>query len=77
VEPVHTIEDIKRVTFMNLGNKRRQMRYEIKKKVELISDEHVQSMVDRARDKDIIFDAEDFEILADWWLSEDDKVFSH
>ncbi|GLT53818.1 hypothetical protein SLA2020_270610 [Shorea laevis] len=73
VEPVHAIEDIKRVTFMDLENKRRQMRYEIKKKVELTSDDNVRSVVDRARDKGIIFDAEDFEILADRWLSKDDK----
>jgi hypothetical protein len=45
VEPVHAIEDIKRVTFMDLGNKRRQMRYETKKKLELTSDDNVRSVV--------------------------------
>jgi hypothetical protein len=62
---------------MSLGNKRRQHRYELKKKVQLTSDDTVQSVLDRARNKGLMFDAEDLEILVDRWLTKDDKVFSH
>lgn len=62
---------------MSLGNQRRQHRYELKKKVQLTSDDTVQSVLDRARNKGLMFDAEDLEILVDRWLTKDDKVFSH
>jgi lipid II:glycine glycyltransferase (peptidoglycan interpeptide bridge formation enzyme) len=76
VEPVEAINDIKRVTLMKFGKKRRQYRYEIKKAMKLKDDDNVQSVVERAG-KYRVFDAEDFEIQVDRWLSKEDKVFSH
>jgi len=76
VEPVNAIEDIKRVMFMDLRKKRRQLRYEVKKGLKLTVDDNIESMVSRA-DQFGIFDAEDFESQVDRWLSQEDKVFSH
>jgi hypothetical protein len=76
VEPVEAINDIKRITLMGFAKKRRQLRYEIKKAMKLKDDDNVQSVVQRAG-KYRVFDAEDFEIQVDRWLSKDDKVFSH
>jgi hypothetical protein len=38
MEPVHFIEDKKRVTFMDLKKKRMQLRYEVKKGLKLTGD---------------------------------------
>jgi hypothetical protein len=70
------IEEIKRVTFMDLAKKRRQLRYEVKNALKLTEDDNIESVVDRAG-RFGMFDAEDFEIQVDRWLSVDDKVFSH
>jgi hypothetical protein len=47
VEPVHDIENIKRVTLMDLVKKRRQSRYEVKKGLNLTEDDTVESVVGR------------------------------
>ena len=61
---------------MDFAKKRRQLRYEIKKALKLKDDDNVPSVVQRAG-KYRVFDAEDFEIQVDRWLSKEDKVFSH
>lgn len=76
MEPVNAIEYIKRITFMDLAKKIRQLRYEVKKGLKLTVDDNIESVVSRA-DQFGIFDTEDFEIQVDRWLSQEDKVFSH
>jgi hypothetical protein len=48
MEPIHVIEDIKRVTIMDLRKKRRQLRYEVKKGLKLTGDDNVQSVISKA-----------------------------
>jgi hypothetical protein len=60
---------------MDLAKKRRQHRYEIKKGLKLKEGDTVQSVVSRASTTPV-FDAEDFEMQVDTWLSSTDKVFS-
>jgi hypothetical protein len=60
---------------MDLAKKRRQHRYEIKKSLKLKEGDTVQSVVSRASTMPV-FDAEDFEMQVDTWLSLADKVFS-
>jgi hypothetical protein len=61
---------------MDLGKKRRQFRYEVKKGMKLTVDDNVESIVSRVGQFEI-FDAKYFEIQVDRWLSQEDKVFSH
>jgi len=74
MEPVHDIVNIKRLTLMDLANKRRQFRHEVKKSVNLQETDNVESVVRRAVTAQI-FDSEDFEMQVDRWLSSADKVF--
>jgi hypothetical protein len=60
---------------MDLANKRRQYRYEIKKSLNLKEGDTVEYVVSRASTS-LVFDAEDFEMQVDTWLSLADKVFS-
>jgi hypothetical protein len=60
---------------MDLAKKRRQHRYEIKKSLKLKEGDTVQSFVSWASTMPF-FDAEDFEMQVDTWLSLADKVFS-
>jgi hypothetical protein len=60
---------------MDLAKKRRQYRYEIKKSLNLKEGDTVESVVNRALTTPV-FDAEDFEMQVDTWLSSADKVFS-
>lgn len=76
MEPVHDIENIKRVTLIDLVKKRRQSRYEVKKGLNLTKDDTVESMVRRV-EQGKLFDPENFELQVDRWLSRADKVFSH
>jgi hypothetical protein len=60
---------------MNLAKKRRQYRYEIKKSLNLKEGDTVESVVSSTSTAPV-FDAEDFEMQVDTWLSSVDKVFS-
>jgi len=57
---------------MHVRKKRRQLRHEVKKGLKSTRDDNVQSVVVKAR-RFGIFDAEDFEIQVDGWLSQDEK----
>jgi 16S rRNA G527 N7-methylase RsmG len=74
MEPVHDIVNIKRLTLMDLANKRRQFRHEVKKSANLQETDTVESVVRRMVTAQI-FDSEDFEMQVDRWLSSADKVF--
>jgi len=74
-EPVHLLPHIKRLTLMDLAKKRRQYRYEIKKGLNLKRGDTIQSVISRASTANV-FDAEDFEMQVDTWLSSADQVFS-
>ncbi len=76
MEPVHDIENIKWVMLMDLTKKRRQLRYETKKGLNLTEDDTVESVVSRA-EQGRLFEEENFELQVDKWLSQADKVFSH
>jgi 16S rRNA G527 N7-methylase RsmG len=74
MEPVHDLANIKRLTLIDFAKKRRKFRYELKKGLNLKDTNTVEFVVSRAETVPI-FDAEDFEILVDRWLSSADKVF--
>jgi hypothetical protein len=59
---------------MDLAKKRRQHRYEVKRGLKLKQGDTVQSVVSRASPGPV-FDAEDFEMQVETWLSSADKVF--
>jgi hypothetical protein len=58
---------------MDLAKKRKQYRYEVKRGLNLKEGDTVESMVSRASTA-LVFDAEDFEMQVDTWLSSADKV---
>jgi hypothetical protein len=64
VELVHDLANIKRLTLMDLTKKRRQLRYEVKKGLNLKEDDTIESVVSRLEITPI-FDAEDFEMQVD------------
>jgi 16S rRNA G527 N7-methylase RsmG len=74
MEPIHDLANIKRLRLIDLAKKRRQFRYELKKGLNLKDTDTVEFVVSRAETAPI-FDAEDFEIQVDRWLSSVDKVF--
>ena len=60
---------------MDLAKKRRQHRYEVKRGLKLKQGDTVQSVVSRASPAPV-FDAEDFEMQVDTWLSSADMVYT-
>lgn len=74
MEPIHDLANIKRITLMDLTKKRRQYRYEVKKDLNLKEYDIVESVVNKAEIA-LVFDAKDFEMQVDRWLSPADKVF--
>jgi hypothetical protein len=60
---------------MDLAKKIRQYRYKVKKGLNLKEGDTVEFVVSRASTS-LVFDAEDFEMQIDMWLSSADKVFS-
>jgi hypothetical protein len=74
MEPVHDIVNIKRLRLMDLATKRRQLRHEVKRSMNLQETDTVESVVRRVVTAQI-FDSEDFEMQVDRWLSSADKVF--
>jgi hypothetical protein len=56
---------------MDLAKKRRQYRYKIKRGLNLKQGDTVQSVISKASTADV-FDAEDFEMQVDMWLSSTD-----
>jgi len=64
----------KKATLMDLAKKRRQFRHKVKKGLNLKDTDTLEFVVNRAETVPI-FDAEDFKMQVDKWLSSADKVF--
>jgi hypothetical protein len=71
--PDAPIDAIKRIAMMDLGQKRKNFKYRVKKSFNIQNSDTRESIIG-ATPKVTEFDAEDIEITIDTWLTPRDKV---
>jgi hypothetical protein len=73
IPPDHPIDHVKHLAFQDFGKKRKDFKYRTKKSLMLQEDDTLQSILASTPNIDM-FDAEDFEITIEGWLTHEDKV---
>jgi hypothetical protein len=73
IPPDHPIDLVRHRTFQDFGKKRKKFQVSTKKSLMLQDDDTIQSILASTPNIDM-FDAKDFEITIEGWLTHEDKV---
>jgi hypothetical protein len=73
IPPDHPNENIKHLSFQDFGKKRKDYKCQVKKSLKIQANDTLQSILASTSNVDM-FDAEDYEITIQGWMTLEDKV---